>query len=232
MNIEVINLAKEIGFNPILILIVLLLIYIFSKIGNLIQFYDNIQSRKLDKIQQAINCNDMPELELNQLKSLRNNELYGKATGIYLDDKIRTFVIQLGRNLSIHNKDLVLIQKYFESNQDNIVIGITKPEWCFLFVSKWIFILLAITTLVIFVVSMIFINIIIKDNNILQSILTMFIMSLLVSCMYYRESRKYIVFCKIYESNHNIFKTVIPNTNWKIGSIIIFCIIILANILV
>lgn len=79
MNTELINLAKEVGFNPLLIFIVLLLIYLFSKIGNFIQFYDNIQARKLDKIQQAIDCNDMLELELKQLKSLRNNKLYGKA---------------------------------------------------------------------------------------------------------------------------------------------------------
>lgn len=207
-----------------------MLIYLFSKIGNFIQFYDNIQARKLDKIQQAIDCNDMLELELKQLKSLRNNKLYGQATGIYLDDNIRSFFIQLGNNLSIHNKDLVLIQKYFKANQNNIVIDITKPEWCFLFVSKWIFILLAITTLVIFIISMVFINIIIKDSNLLQSILIMFIMSLLVSCMYYHESRKYIIFCKIYENNQNMFKAEIPNTFWKIFSIIIVGIMIFANI--
>lgn len=230
MNTEVINLAKEIGFNPILIFLVLLFIYLFSKIGNLIQFHDNIKSRKLDKIQQAISCENMPEAELIQLKSFRNKELYGQATGIYLDDDIRNFVIQLGNKLSINNKDLSLIQKYFKNNPNNAIIDITKLEWCFLFISKWVFILSATITLIIFIISMMLIDIIIKYSTILQLISIMFIMSLLVSCIYYCESRKYITFCKIYKSNHNIFKAEIPNLYWKIGSIILFCIIIFANV--
>lgn len=86
--------------------------------------------------------------------------------------------------------------------------------------------LFAIITALIFVVSIIFIHAIKNNIETLNSILQLFFMSLFVVLMYAGEARKYTVLCKIYENNHNIFKNKIPNAYWKIGSIIVFFIII------
>ncbi|MDO4449541.1 MAG: hypothetical protein Q4B79_01095 [Moraxella sp.] len=131
MNIEIINLAKEVGLNPILILIVLVVIPIFLKIENFIQSYDSIKSRKLNKIQQAIDYAEMPELEIQHLTELKINELYYQATGLNVDTKIRPFALKLINELSLNEHKINSIRHYFVINQSQIKLNITKAEWCF-----------------------------------------------------------------------------------------------------
>lgn len=229
MNIEIINLAKEVGLNPILILIVLVVIPIFLKIENFIQSYDSIKSRKLNKIQQAIDYAEMPELEIQRLTELKINELYYQATGLNVDTKIRPLVLKLIDEFSLNEHKINRIRHYLTIHQGQIQIDITKIEWCFLFVSKWVFWLLSIVMAIIIIFSTVFIGIIRNDVNVLKAILQLFFMSLFVGLMYASEARKYTILCKIYENNRNIFQTETPNAYWKIGSIAIFFILISAN---
>lgn len=229
MTTEIINLAKEIGFSPILILVILLILPILLKIDNFIQSYDTIKSRKLNKIQQAIDCVDMPKLELNRLKSIRNKELYGQATGIYLNDKTRAFVIKLGQELSISENDLIYIRKYFSIKKNSIIIDISKLEWCFLFVSKWIYLTFATLAVLTLSLSIMFINFIINHYDIIETLSQFFLVSTFLALLYFKEARKYVILCSIYENNCDIFKSKKPNNRWKIGGIAVFCIFILIN---
>ncbi|MDO4897465.1 MAG: hypothetical protein Q3971_08895 [Moraxella sp.] len=229
MNTELIDLAREIGLHPILIFLVVLMMPVFFKIENFIQYYDNIKSRKLQKIQQAMSCEDMPDLEINYLKSLNNNELFKQATGIFINHHIRSHVIKFSNDLSISHKDLKIIQNYFKKQQNNIIIDITKYEWCFLFLSKWVFLLSVLILTIMVVILIMSIDFILGKSDIIKSIFQLFIIYICILLMYFKEARTYIIFCNIYDNNHNVFKIEMPNKYWKIGSILVFCLIIFAT---
>lgn len=231
MNTELINLAREIGFHPALIFLVVLIVPIFFKMENFIQYYDNIKSRKLQKIQQAMSCENMPELEADYLRSLNNNELFKQATGIFINHHIRGQVIKLSNDLSISHKELKIIQNYCKKQQNNIIIDITKYEWCFLFLSKWIFLSSALILTVMITILIMSVDFIFEKSDMIKSVFQLSVIYICILLMYFKEARKYIIFCNIYDNNHDIFKTEMPNKYWKSGYILVFCLMVFASIL-
>lgn len=220
MNTELINLAKEVGFNPLLIFIILLLMPILLRIENFIQSYDNIKSRKLNKIQQAIDCTEMPELEIKRLTEIKVNELYYQATGLNIDSQIRSYVINLMNQLSINEKQINSIRYYLAKTQDGFQVNISKLEWCFLCICKWIAIIF--TYITIMTILLIILKILNFHKYEIKSTLGLLFVCIAVLIAYTAEARKYYLIQKIYKSHSYIFTTIEPNKILKLGFAILF----------
>lgn len=229
MNTEFINLAKEIGISPIVILLIFVLPIIIDRIINLFKNYDDFQSRKINKLQRAIECPEMPDLELNRLKQLKVNEFYKQATGLKVGEDIRSDVIKLINELSINEKQINTIRFYLAKDQNDLKIDIKKWEWSFLYLSHAIATLSAIITSIVVLVGVILLNAFDFKQEIIKPILTMFVMSITVFFVYLNENTKYNIIQNIYKSHHHLFKRDKPNWAWKIGSIGLLILFIAIN---
>lgn len=230
MNIEIINLLLNNGFHLVFIAIIFLIWHIIKNIEQYLSIYQTFKNRKINLLEEAINYPKMPDMEKNRLIELKVNELYCQATGLNVDAKIQPLALKLIDEFSLNEHKINSIRHYLTIHQGQIQIDITKIEWCFLFISKWIFWLLSIVIAIIIIFSIMFIDIIRNDVDALNSILQLFFISFFIGLIYAGEARKYNIFCKIYESNCSIFKARTPNLYWKIGSITLCFIIISTNI--
>lgn len=171
----------------------------------------------------------MPKLELNRLKRLKADELYRQATGLKVNENIRSDVVKLINKLSINEKQINAIRFYLTKDQNDLKIDIKKWEWSFLFLSHVIATLSIIITSSIVLVGVILLNTFDFKQEIIKPILTMFVMSLAVFFIYLNENIKYNIIQNIYKSHHHLFKRDKPNWAWKIGSIGLLILFIAIN---
>lgn len=136
MNVEIINLLLSKGFHIVFIAFIFLIWHILKNIEQYLNIYQNFKNRKINLLEQAINCPEIPDLELNRLKQLKGNEFYKQATGLEVGENIRSDVIKLMNELSINEKQINSIRHHFTKAQNNLQIDITKWEWSFSFISK------------------------------------------------------------------------------------------------
>lgn len=225
MNVEVINLLLSKGFHIVFIAFIFLIWHILENIEQYLNIYQNFKNRKINLLEQAINCPEIPDLELNRLKQLKVNEFYKQATGLEVGENIRSDVIKLMNELSINEKQINSIRHHFTKDQNNLQI--TKWEWSFSFISKWIFLILLTFTATIFVFAIMFIDIIKNDAELFKSILQLFLTSLFVGLMYVGEARKYYLIQKIYKTHQHVFKETEPNGKCKAESVALFLVVVM-----
>lgn len=193
--------------------------------------YYHIKNKKIENIQKALDFQEMPTLEKSRLNELMINELYQQATKLKASPEIRPFAIDLIKNLSFDEQQINYVYKYFVIKRGQVEIDITSIEWCFLFLSKWVFIMLATFSIVVFCCSFMFIKFLINHIELMQSALIAFIVSALTAFMYFFEARKYRIICDIYGYDNSIFKSREPSFFLKCVTLALFFLIIILHFL-